>query len=92
VNHKVELFEMVGMVPCALLSLAAFLPLLIYGEQLPVALALVISLACPALWMIFLLRSRGGGGGLTYWVGLRSRWSQLVPRWGGQPAAAPVES
>jgi hypothetical protein len=67
-KHKVDVRETVGMALCALLSLAAFLILLAHSNRLPAALGLVISLICPAVWLIVLLWSMEGGGGLVQWV------------------------
>ena len=93
-NHKVDLRETVGMVLCALLSLvafSAFLFLLAYSDRLPAVLALAVSLACPVVWLAFLLWNNGGGGGLAQWVRRRVALLQPAPRQDGQPAGVPVE-
>jgi hypothetical protein len=65
-KRSVDLREMAGMALCAMLSFAAFLALVILvegGGRLPAILALIITLACPVVWLIVLLSSDGGGGG-----------------------------
>ena len=83
--------ETVGMAQCALLSLAAFLPLLAYGDRLSAGLALAISLACPAVWLLFLLWSSGGGRGLVQMAKRRAAWSRPALGLDGQPAGVPAE-
>jgi hypothetical protein len=74
-----------------LLSLAGFLILLAYSDRLPAALGLVISLICPAVWLVVLLWSMEGGGGLVQWVKRRVVLLQPVLRRDGQPTSVPVE-
>jgi hypothetical protein len=93
-NRKVDLRETVGMVLCALLSLVAFLAflfLLASSDQLPAVLALAVSLACPVVWLAFLLWNNGSGGGLAQWVKHRAALLRPAPRRDGQPAGVPVE-
>ncbi|MFQ6101683.1 MAG: hypothetical protein ACE5OS_10690 [Anaerolineae bacterium] len=69
-KHKGDVREAIGMVVCAILSLAAFLALVLLLEDglLPAFLALVVSLACPLVWLAFLLLGHEGGGGLAHWA------------------------
>lgn len=57
-DQKAAVRETLGIALCALLSMGAFgaLLFLLDGDRLPVALAIVTSLACPVAWMAFLLR------------------------------------
>ena len=94
-SHKVDLREMVGMALCALLSLMAFLTflfLLAFSDSLPAVLALVISLACPVVWLAYLLWSSGGSGGLMQWMKRRSVRLWSLPQWDGQSVGVPVEN
>jgi len=59
-NARTDWRETVGMAACALLSLAAFVPLIFLVGQVPLILAVAISLACPAVWLLFLRSSREG--------------------------------
>jgi len=63
-KHEGNVRETIVMVLCAILSLAAFLVLvlLLEGGLLPAFLALIISLACPVVWLA--LMWGGGGKGL----------------------------
>jgi len=61
-NYETDRREMVGTALCALLSLGAFIPLVEFAGSLPAVLTVVISLACPLVWLLFLLLSRGHGG------------------------------
>lgn len=63
-KHKGDVREAIGMAVCAVLSLAAFLALVLLLENglLPAFLALVISLACPVVWLVLI--GDGGGKGL----------------------------
>lgn len=93
VNHKTDLREIVDMILCALLSLVTFPILLVYSGQLPVVLGLVVSLACPVVWLAFLLWNNGDdGGGLVQRVKRRAALRRPTRRWDGQPAGVPVES
>lgn len=62
-NYEVDWREAVGTVLCALLSLGAFVPLVMFAGWLPAVLAVVISLACPLVWLLFLLSNRSDGVG-----------------------------
>lgn len=83
-NLKFDLREALGMLLCALLSLAAFLALLLLlaysdGNRLVAALGLLVSLACPVMWLLFLLWRDGGGGGLVQWVKRKAALPRLWP-------------
>ena len=86
-NHKANLHEIVGMVLCALLSLLAFVILVIYNDRLPAILGLIISLACPVVWLTVLLWNDRDGGSLAQ----RVKLLQPILRWGDQPTSVPVE-
>ncbi|HSJ57725.1 MAG TPA: hypothetical protein VLC95_11125 [Anaerolineae bacterium] len=58
-NDRTNWREMAGTAACALLSLAAFVPLILLAGQVPLVVAVAISLACPAVWLLFLRSSRG---------------------------------
>jgi hypothetical protein len=63
-NYETDWREAVGTALCALFSLGAFVPLVAFAGRLPAVLTVAISLACPLVWLLFLLSSRGRGGGL----------------------------
>ena len=48
---KADWREAVGTLLCTLLSLGALVPLVVLSGQLPAALAVVVSLACPLIWL-----------------------------------------
>lgn len=79
-KHKVDVRETVGMALCALLSLVAFLILLTYSDRLPVVVALAIGLACPLVWLAFLLWENRDGGGLVQSVRRRVTSFRPTPR------------
>ena len=58
-DQEADVRETVGMALCALLSMVAFgaVLFLLGSGRLPVALVIAISLACPVVWLAFLLRS-----------------------------------
>lgn len=64
-NGRGDLRGISGAVIRAFLSLGICLRLVVYVVWLPIPVAKVASLACPLLWLLFLLRSQGGGGGLV---------------------------
>lgn len=63
-NYESDWREAVGTALCALLSLGAFILLVALAGSLPPVLTVAIGLACPLVWLLFLLSSRGHGGGL----------------------------
>jgi hypothetical protein len=76
-NYETDWREVAGTVLCALLSLGAFVPLVGFAGWLPAVLAVIISLACPLIWLLFLLLNRGSGGGLRQQA--QEQISQLHP-------------
>ncbi len=89
-NHKIDLRETVGMILCTSLSLVAFLALLLLlaysdGDWRVATLGLLVALACPVVWLAFLLRGSGGGGGLVQWVKHKAALLRPVPRREAQP-------
>lgn len=90
--HRFDLGEIGGTALCALLSLAAFVPLVVYAGRLPAALALAISLACPLVWLIVWLWSGGRGVGLAQRLKRRGEGRRPSRGWANQPARAPTEA
>ncbi|HDQ73873.1 MAG TPA: hypothetical protein ENN19_17520 [Chloroflexi bacterium] len=64
-KHKSDVREVINMAVCAILSLTAFLALVLLLENglLPALLVLIISLACPVVWLALLWDSGGKGLG-----------------------------
>ncbi len=89
--HKVDLREVVGTILCAVLSLLAFLGVLVfvsynYEDQWVAPLGLAISLVCPVVWLALLLWKDGGGGGLLQ----RLKSSMKLPRQAERRTEQPV--
>jgi hypothetical protein len=78
-NYEADWREAVGTVLCALLSLGAFVPLVVFADWLPAVLMAVISLACPLMWLLFLLSNRNNGGGLRQQARTRPRRLHPIP-------------
>jgi len=62
-NDRTDRREMAGTALCALLSLVAFVPLVVAAGRLSAVLVIVVSLACPVAWFLFLSWSGRDGGG-----------------------------
>ena len=92
--QKMNQRETVGTVLCALLSIGTFGTSLFLwiGGLLPAFLALVISLACPIVWIVVLLWQDGDGGGLARWVRQRLVLGRDYGRRTPSEASAPIGS
>ncbi|MCL7452421.1 MAG: hypothetical protein M8467_05170 [Anaerolineae bacterium] len=71
--------ETAGTLLCALLSLGAFVPLVVAAGRLPAALVLAISLACPIAWLLSLSWSGRDDGGLRRPAGAVAPGLRLRP-------------
>ena len=89
----IDLRETLGLILCVLLSLLAFLGILVfvsynYADRWVALLGLMISLACPVVWLALLLWKDGGGGGLLQRVKSNVKLPRLAVRRMEQPTGA----
>jgi hypothetical protein len=78
-NYEIDWREAVGTALCAVLSLGAFVPLVVFADWLPAVLMVTISLACPLVGLLFLVSNRSNDGGLRQQAGTQMGRLHLIP-------------